>query len=639
MEKKWRALASHWPGYVITLDREDRFTSLNRDTKFVSAARDLGRSVFDFVSAPEQARLRAQLAVIRAGGETVTRRSSTQLPDGKSRWYDTRIFLLDDEGGVMLLIDDVTAEEETKKRTDDEREQAATALRLSEERYRLLFDESPVSMLLFDARTFQILGANAAASRQYGYTNEELLARSILDLKVPEEIPALRRDIVIRQPGDTSAPVSFRGTRKHRTKSGAILDVEIVAHTLELEGRQVQLSTGIDVTETRRLEAQLRQAQKMEAVGQLAGGIAHDFNNILSVILSCGELLQEDLGAHHPALGDVAEICQAGHRAAQLTRQLLAFSRQQSLEPRVLDLNELLAGMDRMLLRLLGEDVSVEYLHPPGLGRVKADPGSVEQVVMNLAVNARDAMPSGGKLTIETTNVVLGESETRGHPGMLPGRYVSLRVSDNGTGMDSATREHIFEPFFTTKEAGKGTGLGLSMVFGIVNQSGGSVSVESTPGKGTTFEIRLPRVDADTDTPRTSDAPSTLNGKETILLVEDEAPVRAVARSILQRHGYRILEASSAGEALLHCEQHDGEIHLLLSDVVMPQMRGPDLAKRLLRERGNMRVLCMSGYTGGPLDVVDKGFAFLKKPFTAQSLARKVRDVLDEKKPVGTTAK
>ena len=319
-------------------------------------------------------------------------------------------------------------------------------------------------------------------------------------------------------------------------------------------------------------------------------------------------------------------------RAADLTRQLLMFSRQQVVQPKVLDLNEVLSGVDRMLRRLVGEDVELTSVPGPSLGHVRADPGSIEQVIMNLTVNARDAMPLGGKLTVETANVTLDAEYASTHLGAKPGAYVMLSVTDTGSGIDKATLARIFEPFFTTKEKGKGTGLGLSTVFGIVEQSGGTVWVYSEPGIGTTFKVYLPRVDEDTDEPRPRALATTLRGSETVLLVEDEDQVRDVARGILLRHGYTVLDARNAGEALLLCEQHEGRIDLLLSDVVMPKMSGPALAKRLTRERPEMKVLCMSGYTDDAAvrhGVIEAELAYLQKPLTVDSLTRKVRSVLD----------
>jgi signal transduction histidine kinase len=390
-----------------------------------------------------------------------------------------------------------------------------------------------------------------------------------------------------------------------------------------------------DAAERLRLEEQLRQSQKMEAVGKLAGGVAHDFNNVLSVILSYGDLLLSDLKPGDPMRADVEEIKKAGARAADLTRQLLMFSRQQVLEPKVLDLNDVLARMDKMLQRILGADVDLLSMPAQALGRVRVDPSSIEQVIMNLVVNARDAMPTGGKLTMETDNVVLDEAYARGHLGVTPGPHVMLAITDTGTGIDKATLTRIFEPFFTTKPMGKGTGLGLSTVFGIVSQSGGSVWVYSEIGKGTTFKVYLPRVAEAVDVLLSVAAPASARGSETILLVEDDDQLRVVARGILARNGYHVIDARNAGEALLHAEKHPGLIHLLLSDVVMPQMSGPELAKRLARARPRMKVLCMSGYTDDSIvrhGVLEAQMAFLQKPITPESLTMKVREVLNGKR-------
>jgi CheY-like chemotaxis protein len=308
------------------------------------------------------------------------------------------------------------------------------------------------------------------------------------------------------------------------------------------------------------------------------------------------------------------------------------FSRQQVVEPKVLDLNEILGGMDKMLKRIVGEDVDLTWVPTPDLGRIRADAGNVEQVIMNLVVNARDAMPTGGQLTIEARNVDLDDDYAREHIGSSPGRHVMLAVSDNGVGMDKATQSRIFEPFFTTKEPGKGTGLGLSTVFGIAQRSGGSIWVYSEPGKGTAFKVYFPRVIAEVDAPHQTLPPVTLRGHETILLVEDEEQVRAVAQSILKRNGYRVIVAQNAGEALIFCEKHPGIIHMLLTDVVMPQMSGAELAKRIAKTRPDMRVLCMSGYTDDSIvrhGVLESGVAFMQKPFTPETLMRKVREVFN----------
>jgi two-component system cell cycle sensor histidine kinase/response regulator CckA len=399
----------------------------------------------------------------------------------------------------------------------------------------------------------------------------------------------------------------------------------VIRHSIERRAAELALS---------RSEEQLRQAQKMEAVGSLAGGVAHDFNNLLSIVLSYSELIASGLDKNDPILADLLQISEAGMRAAGLTQQLLAFSHQQVLQPKVLDLNEVFAKMEKMLRRLIGEDIELRSVVAPALRRIKADRGQLEQIVMNLAVNARDAMPSGGTLTIETKDVVLSEADAAKHVGAEPGPHVLLSVRDTGTGMAQATLARIFEPFFTTKEVGRGTGLGLATVFGIVRQSGGLIHVESKLGVGTTFEVYFPVVESvlsiHTEAPETERR--SLLGTETILLVEDEERVRALVRTILIRYGYVVLDAQSGGDAFLLCEQHADTIDLLLTDVVMPRMSGRQLAERLLLVRPEMKVLYMSGYTSDAVvrhGVLDSTIAFIQKPITPSSLARKVRETLD----------
>jgi two-component system cell cycle sensor histidine kinase/response regulator CckA len=394
----------------------------------------------------------------------------------------------------------------------------------------------------------------------------------------------------------------------------------------------------IDATERRRterareaLEEQLRQSQRMDAVGRLAGGIAHDFNNILSIILGYGETLLEDMDREDPKRADVHEMHKAAGRAAELTKQLLMFSRQQLVEPKVLDLNEVLGSMHKMLRRLVGEHIELCSLSDTSLGRIKADRGNIEQVIMNLVVNARDAMPRGGKLTIETANTDLDETFARTHLGAAPGPYVLLAVTDTGSGMDKATRSRIFEPFFTTKEQGKGTGLGLSTVFGIVKQSRGGIWVYSEPDHGTTFKVYLPRTRAELELDRASLLPADLRGSETILLCEDEEAVRGVAQRMLERQGYRVIVARDTADALLLAEQNGHDIDLLLTDVVMPKMSGAALATRLTAKWPRMKVLYVSGYTDGTVvahGILEQNGSFLQKPFTSDQLARKLRTVL-----------
>jgi PAS domain S-box-containing protein len=394
-----------------------------------------------------------------------------------------------------------------------------------------------------------------------------------------------------------------------------------------------------DITDRKRAEDQLRQSQKMEAVGRLAGGISHDLNNLLTAIAAYADLLLMELPETNPMNPQVGEIKHAVEQAAQLTNQLLAFSRKQVLQPKVLDLNGVVDSMDRMLRRLIGEDIELDIIAGAEGGRVKADPGQLEQVILNLAVNARDAMPQGGKLTLETADVNLDEEHALEHIELNSGPYVMLAVTDTGCGMDEETQSHIFEPFFTTKEHDKGTGLGLSTVFGIVKQSKGGISVSSKPGRGTTFELYLPRVMDALEKAEPDRGPAeSLVGSETILLVEDETSIRKAVRQALQRSGYRILEAPNPGEALLISEQHTGLIHLMLTDVVMPRMSGPDLAERLEPWHPEMKVLYMSGHAEKNIlqeEILPQGVAFLRKPFTIVGLLGQVRRVLDQPKRRG----
>jgi signal transduction histidine kinase len=388
-----------------------------------------------------------------------------------------------------------------------------------------------------------------------------------------------------------------------------------------------------DITKRKSLEQQLRQSQKMEAIGQLAGGVSHDFNNLLVVITSYTKLLLENSDQGDPRKGDLEEILRAANDAAALTRQLLAFSRQQVLRPSVIDLNNVIGELEKMLRRVIGENITCRTVLEPALGRVRADPSQVQQILMNLAVNARDAMPRGGSITFETANISLDEAFASSHTGITPGRYVVMLVTDTGTGMDAETQVRIFEPFFTTKDVGKGTGLGLSTVYGIVQQSGGHIWVYSELGRGTTFKIYLPRVDEPIGTlARSRDRDSlAVKATETILVVEDNIAIRKVITRILRPLGYQILEAGGAIEAQRICSQHSGSIHLLLTDVVMPETTGPALAADLSRVRPDMEVLFMSGYSRSTMErnnALDPKVHFLEKPFPPDALVRKVRDVL-----------
>ncbi len=463
-----------------------------------------------------------------------------------------------------------------------------------------------------------LLGCSASAR---GHPVTEVLAHS-------PELMAILQAAIQRRTGRT-------GTVTLPGRAGGTVPVEITTATLKgVEGQDLGVIViARDLTAVRALEAQLRQAQKMEAVGRLAGGVAHDFNNLLTVITGRSQLLLLKLAPESPLRRDVELVEETAHRASALTRQLLAFSRKQMVQPRIVDLNEVVRGMESMLGRLIGEDIALTTRLDPAAGCVRADPAQLEQMIVNLVVNARDAMPLGGRLTLETGHVRIDETFARQHVGLKPGPHVRLVVRDTGVGMDGLIKAHLFEPFFTTKGPGKGTGLGLATVYGIVTQSGGAIRVESEPGQGATFTIELPRVDAPADGPGdVADTTAAPYGSETVLLVEDEPEVRGLARDILHQQGYTVLEAADGDQALRVGREHRGPIHLLVTDVVMPQMGGRELADRLQAGRGELKVLYVSGYTDDAIlrqGVSETGTAFLPKPFTAAALAHKVRQVLD----------
>jgi PAS domain S-box-containing protein len=499
--------------------------------------------------------------------------------------------------------------------------------------YRSTFDAAPVGIVHvgLDGRWLRV---NQRLCELLGYSRDELQGNlPPKPNEVPEEtdsLPELGGSGLRRAPEDRRYRRRDNSVMRGQVSTSAYLDP--VGHVRHF------ISVIEDVTEQRLLEAQVLQANKMEAIGGLAAGVAHDFNNLLSVVLSYSEMLADGLRESDPMRLDLAEIRGAGLRAVELTRQLLAFSRQQVLEPSVVDISEVVDGMQKMLGRLIGEDVELCVIKPAALGSVVVDSGKMEQVIMNLAINSRDAMPSGGKLTIETSNVVLDATEAAQRTGAQPGPHVMLTVTDTGTGMDKATQARMFEPFFTTKGPGKGTGLGLATVFGIIKQSAGAISVESAPGRGTTFRVYFAtssRVATEVGAPVPLGR-HMLRGTETILLVEDDDSVRVLVCAILRKCGYSVLEGQSGGDALLLCEQHPGPIQLLLTDMVMPRMSGRQLATRLLGIRPEMKVLYMSGYADdaimchGPRE---PAVAFVQKPIRPEALARKVRETLDHEQP------
>ncbi|MCX6047431.1 MAG: ATP-binding protein [Chloroflexi bacterium] len=501
-------------------------------------------------------------------------------------------------------------------------------VRQSEERYRLLFDGNPQPMWVVDVETLAFLEVNQAAIHNYGYSRQEFLTMTIKDIRPATDVPTFLNYASSMTPDN-----SVIGIWCHQKKDGALMDVEIINRPLMLYGRPAQLVLVYDVTARRALEEQLRQAQKMETVGQLAGGIAHDFNNLLTGITGYSELALRRIQATDPVGRDLEQIKKAADRATALTRQLLAFSRKQILQPQCLDLNALVTEMEKMLRHLIGEHIQLRSTLALVLGRVQADPGQLEQVIMNLVINARDAMPDGGQLTIETANVYLDQAYAKQHLAVNAGHYIMLAISDTGTGIDVPTQKHIFEPFFTTKAVGQGTGLGLATVYGIVKQSGGHIWLYSEVGVGTIFKVYLPRVDD--DAPKDTQKPEQEmlgQGTETILLAEDDELVRELTAAALTVHGYRVLATPNGSGALSVGERQLVPIDLLLTDVIMPELNGPALARGLAPLHPMMKVLYMSGYTDNFFlhqGVLAREVNFIQKPFTPAQLAAKVRAVLD----------
>jgi PAS domain S-box-containing protein len=487
--------------------------------------------------------------------------------------------------------------------------------------FRVLFARNPLAMWLYDLETLRFLEVNDAALAMLGYSRSDFLRTCLSEVLLPDEWA----------PG----PLETSGVRRQRYRAldGRTIDGEVRCHHLTLHGRRVALAAVQDVTERLALEEQLRQSQRMDAIGRLAAGVAHDFNNLLAVVVGYAEVMKLGRAAAAKVPAYATEIHQAAQRAAALTRQLLAFSRKQVLRPQVVDLNEIVAGMERMLRRVIGVDIDLVVLQDPNLASVAVDPGQMDQVILNLVVNARDAMPDGGRLTIETANVRIAAGCAARSLAARPGSYVRLRVSDSGCGMDAETRRHIFEPFFTTKEEGKGTGLGLATVFGIVKQSNGEIEVHSEPGNGTTFDIYLPQTgDTPGASPEAAPEESAAEGTETILVAEDEESVRQLVCEVLAARGYQVLPARDGAEALALSRDHHGPVHLVLTDVMMPGMSGPTLVDHLRAERSEIRALYMSanaevvfarrGESAGDVP-------FIQKPFSPRVLAAKVREVID----------
>ena len=571
--------------------------------------------------------------VMSTGQKKINFEEPQNRPDGELFWLRTsKIPLVDQRGeifGVLGTYEDITEEKHRE-----------AALRLSEERYRIATEATGQIIYDLDTQTGKVSWAGAIEPLT-GFSPEELQRMDVSSLEAmvhPEDRENARRVIHAAIADDTGFNVGCRVRRRN----GSYLHVEVTGAFVRGENGQPRRALGAmkDVSERiqaqeerERAEEQLRQAAKMEAIGRLAGGVAHDFNNILTGISGYTELLLSSIAAEDPVAADLAQIKMAADRAASLTAQLLAFGRKQLFSPEILDLNELLPQSNKMLRRLIGEDIDFVFVPAKNLGMVKADPGQIEQILINLAVNGRDAMPDGGRLTVETANVVFDEEYCRKHPGAVAGKYVMIAVNDSGCGMKPEVMAHLFEPFFTTKEKGKGTGLGLSMVYGIVAQNNGLVDVYSEVGKGTTFRICLPMVEEWAETATRIVAKELPAGRETILLVEDEEMVRNLVRRILERQGYTALVADSAEKAMFMFEQNPASIDMLLTDVIMPQMDGKQLYERLRQIRPSLKVLYMSGYTEETIahrGLLESGTHFVQKPFSFERLARSVRQALDQ---------
>jgi PAS domain S-box-containing protein len=576
-------------------------------------SRDLARRVF-----------REEMEIERSGRGDPARSRTLEFEmlckDGTTVWTESKLTTVRDSSGSLTGVIGVSRDITERKRVEG-------TLRDTSQTLHTLIDASVLAIVALD-RDGRVTLWNNAATRLFGWSAQEVLGRPLPT--VPEDRRAEFDEGRVRsQTGEDVV-----GETQRCRKDGSFVDVlRSSAAIFDPQGELVGgMAIFVDITERKQLEEQLRQAAKMEGIGRLAGGIAHDFNNLLTVIGGRSYLLLSQLPAGHEMRRDLLLIQQTGDRAAALTRQLLAFSRKQTLAPAVIDLNEIVSGMRTLLERVLGEDVDIILDLDPALGHVTADPGQLEQVILNMAVNARDAMPEGGQLTLETRHVDVDPTYARQKVELAPGPYEVLSISDTGVGMNAATVARVFEPFFTTKPVGKGTGLGLATAYGIVKQSGGHITVYSEPGSGTTFRIYLPRTESSESAPVAAEEAAARRGTEVVLLAEDDVNLRALTRDILASSGYTVLESQDVEDALRIAERQDGTVHLLLTDVVMPHMSGRALAEAVKRFRPDVKVLYMSGYTDNAIvhhGVLDPGTALLQKPFTPAALARKVREVLD----------
>jgi two-component system cell cycle sensor histidine kinase/response regulator CckA len=546
--------------------------------------------------------------------------------DGHIVWVRDEAIVMRDEAGRPSFMQGLLLDISEQKRKEE-------MLQKSESKFRTIFERVAIGIALVSIDG-QLVETNPALREMLGYGEEELRNRVFSEFIHPEDVAI---DVDLDQELLAGKRDHYQIEKRFIRKDGGVVWCQLNVSFIRggQQERPFTICMVEDITERKRLETQFFQSQKMETIGRLAGGIAHDFNNLLTVIKGYTQLSLDHIREGDPCRENIEEIKSAAERAAELTNQLLTFSRRQILDMKVLDLNTVVRGLEKMMGRIIGEDIEMLTVLDDHLGRVKTDPGQIEQVILNLVVNARDAMPTGGKLAIETANVVLDDTYVRSHIGVTPGSYVVLSVSDTGCGISPEIKELIFEPFFTTKEEGKGTGLGLSTIYGIIKQSGGNVWVYSEPGRGTTFKIYLPRVEEETGAlPVQDDTDHLPKGKETVLLVEDDPSLRALAARVLRYQGYKVLEATNGHEAIAIAHENAEEIiHLLLTDVVMPHMGGRELVKRMQTLHAEIRVLFISGYTEHSITYhtgLKPGTPFLQKPFSPTALAKKVREVLDQ---------
>ena len=647
-EKELSSILQRTPDIIYRLDTHGLITFVNEAVRRYGydPSKMIGTRLLDYVH-PEDRDLARHRVDERRAGDRSTKTLEIRL---LTSWGSERVaeytsvpvpqvpvFLLRAEGlyengtgpenyiGTQGIARDIT-----------DRKLAEEALKKSEEKYSKVFHAAPAGIAVASLDEARILDANEEYERMYGYRRDELVGRSAFDLelwldKAQREhiVSLLRRGVPVRD-------LELKG----RTKSGDVRTVRYNGQLINIGGTLCLISAVVDITDRKRLESQLQQAQKLEAVGRLAGGIAHDFNNMLSVILGQADLASHALVPRNPAYESIQEIRKAAERSAELTRQLLVFARRQDAAPRPLDLNQAISERLAMLRRLIGENVALKWNPSPSPWSVKMDPTQVDQILINLAVNARDAIADVGTLTISTENWHQEEASPQHAGSEGPGEWVILRVTDTGTGMGNESLAHIFEPFFTTKEIGKGTGMGLATVYGIVQHNGGRIEVESELGKGTTFRVYLPRTLETAVNVHKAEPTELVRGHETVLVVEDEPAILKIIRTTLQRLGYSVIEAASAKDALTLATRHDGPLHLLLTDVVLPEMNGRDLYTKIAASHPGIGIIFMSGYSADVFSRPDDGkgdVSFLQKPFSMQELSAKVREVLDTDQDVPAT--